>query len=519
MKAERIRERLRPLLQPLREAVKTWPDYNRTWSSCATSVGETFVHAVAAMVVTRNARLGDERLVQAALEAVDQTWLADLAREMIDHIAEIEDGRTVNPRLRSIVFADQNGHRYGGVCLKTTRAQISVFGAGRDDMPMWLSRRSLTPILDPDTVHLTEADCDACIQKMRRELVDAGVGIADSVDIEIGRCFSGYTFIPDASTRTIRNSWSNDATAISVRIPGSDLARPSDPGRSVAQVDAYAIVHGPEAELTKRLRWHAKSVAGIMTTRDELLSQVPTVRQMIADAGRSKGAPEGGIIQECTITQAGKALQVECSIIGYDPDSFRRKVSNVTFQGATSEEVAKAATPNLERACADYGRHFKRTGRPPCTAETASEVNLDAYRIDKPLVRLIGSRLPDRLQEILTSLIVKGETPQDVRPGFPGPMNGVSIHLEKGCIRGYFDLSGGVSWRGGKIRLGEVTLPQSMRTSITGEPVVDVVRHPFFDCDLSVTSTSTRNRSGGGQVTYLHVGNATAPLAEALCQE
>lgn len=519
MKTERIRERMQPLLQPLRDLAREWRHFDRTWPDCATSVGETFVHAVAAMAVTRNARLGDERLTSAALDAADPAWLKNLADEMDDFVDDVACGESQHPRLRSVVFADGKGHRYGALSMKTTRAQISVFGAGRESLPMWLSRRSVTPILDPDTVELTAEDCQSCLQAMRQELAAAGVGEATTATVEIGRCFSDYTFIPDASTRTIRASWSNDTTALSVMVPGQDLTREAPDSRSMARVDAYAIVHGPAKELTKQLRWHAERVAEIMATRSGLEAQVSAVRAMVADAATSKGAPPGGIVEECRITQAGSVMQVECAIVAYDGDSFRRSVCKVNYQGATCEEVEQVARPHLERQCAEYGRHFRRLGRPPCTATTGADVNLAAYRIDRPLMRLIETRVPGRLSEIVTDLIVKGETPKDVRPGFPGPMNGVSIHLENGCVRGYFDLSEGVAWRGGKVRMADVSLPQSMRTSLTGVPLVDVVRHDFFDHGLVVTSTSTRDRSSGGQVTYLHVGGAAASLADAIAGE
>lgn len=129
-------------------------------------------------------------------------------------------------------------------------------------------------------------------------------------------------------------------------------------------------------------------------------------------------------------------------------------------------------------------------------------IDLSDYRIDIPILNVINKYIPEKLEYIAKRTIVDssyypdmGYLSEQVRSG---GMRLIEISHNRSVIQGHIELSNDehrVAWKNGSLKISNISLPESIMTSLKGKKLGSILEHEMLDPEMIISGFSITNPS------------------------
>lgn len=467
----------------------------------ATTYGFLHARIAAAIAVIENSRLGDKRLAD--------EFRAHLAVRHGDElrILRAEMAEKMHNDMRSRASVSTTGLRHG-MRLTVRSGNLVRVDSDRHHAEMLMSSEVTRPTTNPREPVLIEARHIArATESLRRDLRQCGDPEWATRAILFGRHETklhrhGYDWHADSIpvppypvpiTLEPPMPWHHGMQGrLSISIPQRLILDQHGPAAEADEVRTFSLtsfdlVHDVPGALRHAVSNASRNVCRTLAYRTKAREHADEIRDRVIKAvAASNGATT---IVSYMVEHEQERLTATIVLHGYCPGTYRQKTYEIkTYQQAVKDVIKSLETKIAEQIAIDDRIHEK-VGFLPISPDRA--VDLGLYTIDRPLLKLLTKS--DAAALIDHAIRNDGKLPDDAAAALGMD---VAIHIDRGRIKGTFDLSPTVEWRGGRIKLHNATLPAAIRNALVSMPVSALAVHPLLDEAMTIASFQEMTQDG-----------------------
>lgn len=268
---------------------------------------------------------------------------------------------------------------------------------------------------------------------------------------------------------------------------------------------AASMAHRPLTEVARSIIPQTNRIAERNAQRNDALAQAKRIRETVETV---LSGTRHRVLSVHPLDQNGIAFHHDVTISGIGDDL---KPTEIVLQIWPTPSV-KPEAETLDRfVTRDIARFLRSQDK---LAARGTPADIGDYLIERPLARMLrdtfGTDTRGVLEEVVAQGIYEAGSHLPDRTG----RRDVRLHvtIDRGVIRGRFDLAPGVRWHEGSFRMPQAMIPETVAQDMRGRPITDVVAHEWLD-DAMAIETVTRGANKG---LTLSAHGATCTVAEAL---
>lgn len=485
----------------------------------ATTHGHLHARIAAAIAVMENTRLGKKRL----------------ATEFSEHLRKHhrEELQILREEIIAATQPDLQQRSTGGttrlgrdikITMWTTNI-VNVDGS-RHHAKMELSSEVTHAITNPgEPVRIEDRHIDRATEMLRQDLRENGDPEWETRDIRFGmtgekpgrRDYGEHDDVapvePYRVPLTVKpdRKWNHGTPGrIAISAPRRLIL---DQHGQVAEADesrsfhltAYDLVHDVPSTLKHALSNASGNVCQTLQRRARAREHADTISRRILELmGASKGATT---LKRYMVEHERSRVTATVDIEGYCTGSYRAKTYRIKTYDQRIADTLKSLENMISAQIAADNAILAKMGRPPIPHD--KDVDLGLYTIDRPLLRLLSRG--DAVELIEHAVRSDGALPDGAVAALG---QSVTITLDRGWIKGTFDLSDAVEWRKGRLKLHGSVLPAAVRNALVGMPASALAVHPLLDDAMTIASFQEMTKDGRTD-TYVRFQEGAVPAIDA----
>lgn len=271
------------------------------------------------------------------------------------------------------------------------------------------------------------------------------------------------------------------------------------------QVYARSMAHRPLAEVAGAIIPQIRQIARRRDERDAVMAQAERIRQA---AETALAGTDHRVLSVRPLDQSGVAFHHDVTISGLGDDLRPAEIvlqvwptPTVTPEAGTLDRFVTVKIPQFLRSQAKL-------------ASKGAPAGMGDYLIERPLARMLKHTFGQDMRSLLDEVAERGTYDSGLHRSADSGHRGVRLHMtmDRGVIRGRFDIAPGVHWHEGSFRMPQAMIPETVAQDMRGRPITDVVAHGWLDDSMVIEAVSR----GANRGLTLSAHGATCTVAQAL---